>query len=355
MQMGNSPSAFFILEIMKYSKPTFYLGLIVIGMTTFCTPKPAETSEDPIVNSAPILPSWNESAQRDAIVQFVEKTTTSGNADFVPENERIAVFDNDGTLWGEQPMYFQLFYAIDFIKKNADSHPEWANVASIQAILKDDLQGALAGGEKALAELVMASHAGMTEDEFNNSIKTWLESTTHPETGKAYNKMIYQPMVELLEYLRANGYKTFIVSGGGIDFIRVWAEEAYGIPPYQVVGSSLKAKYEEKDGKLQVVKLPELNHFDDKEGKPVGIHQNIGMRPTIAVGNSDGDYQMIDYTTNSQGPRLGIYIHHTDSVREYAYDRDSHIGQFAKGLEDAEKKGWIVVDMANDWKTIYPD
>ncbi|WP_439473599.1 HAD family hydrolase [Algoriphagus formosus] len=301
------------------------------------------------------LTSWNDGATRSAIEDFVRKTTTEGSTDFIPEEDRIAVFDNDGTLWAEQPMYFQLFYAIDFIKKNASDHPEWSEIESIQAILQDDLKAALDGGTQAILELVMVSHSDMTAEEFAQSVRSWLQESRHPQTGKPYNQMIYQPMVELLELLRANGYKTFIVSGGGIDFLRVWAEEAYGIPPYQVVGSSLKAKYEEQNGKMEIIKIPELNFIDDKEGKPVGIHQHLGMKPIIAGGNSDGDYQMIEYTTQGSGPSLGIYIHHTDSIREYAYDRESHIGRLDKGLDDAARLGWLVVDMAKDWKTIYPE
>lgn len=338
-------------KIFIYIIFSIYLGLIGCR-----TNEERNNSKIPDVSEQEVfLESWNEGPSKEAIMDFVEKTTNANSTDFVPENKRIAVFDNDGTLWSEQPVYFQLFYAVDFIKKHAAEHPEWSQSTAIQAILNDDLKGALAGGEKALAELVMVSHANMTEDEFANSVKDWLSTSKHPQTGKPFNQMIFQPMLELLDYLRSHEYKTFIVSGGGIDFLRVWAEEAYGIPPYQVVGSSLKAKYEEVDGKLQIIKLPELNFYDDKAGKPVGIHQHIGIKPTIAVGNSDGDYEMLEYTTNSDGPRLGIYIHHTDSVREYAYDRESHIGQLVKGLDDADKNGWVIVDMANEWRTIYPD
>lgn len=331
------------------------LGLLFIGLTTFCTPKEESQTTEKTQKVETVLPSWNDGASKDKIIQFVEKTTNPSNSDFVPENKRIAVFDNDGTLWAENPIYFQLYYAIDFIKKHAEEHPEWSENPTLNAILQDDLHGASEGGMKALAEIIKVSHAGMTEDQFSSSVREWLQSSTHPETGKPFTKMIYNPMVELLEFLRENGYKTFIVSGGGIDFLRVWAEEAYGIPPYQVVGSSLKAEYKEFEGKNQIIKLPELDFFDDKEGKPVGIHQNIGMKPIIAAGNSDGDYKMLEYTTVGDGQSLGIYIHHTDSVREYAYDRNSHIGQLNKGLDDAEKMGWIVVDMAKDWKTIYPN
>lgn len=339
-------------------KKTFKNVLLIVFILVSASCSKSKNESDgsqPSNENVSQLNSWNEGPSKDRITAFVEKTTDPTSADFIPINERIAVFDNDGTLWSEQPIYFQLFYAVDFIKKHAAEHSEWSKSEAIQAILNDDLNGALAGGEKALAELMMVSHANMTEDEFASSVQEWLSTSKHPKTGIPFNEMIYQPMVELLDYLRDHGYKTFIVSGGGIDFLRVWAEEAYGIPPYQVVGSSLKAKFEEVDEKLQILKIPELNFFDDKAGKPVGIHQHIGMKPTIAVGNSDGDYEMLEYTTNSDGLRLGIYIHHTDSIREYAYDRESSIGKLVKGLDDAEKNHWLVVDMAKDWKLIYPN
>lgn len=332
-----------------------FAGLLLLITVCFCSPKQEEDASESVMVEEAALPSWNEGSTKDRIVEFVEKTTDPASSDFVPESKRIAVFDNDGTLWAESPIYFQLYYAVHFIKKHAAEHPEWSANSTLKAILQDDLHGALEGGTKALAEIVMVSHAGMTEDQFSSSVKEWLQTSTHPETGKPFNQMIYYPMVELMEYLRSNGYKTFIVSGGGIDFIRVWAEEAYGIPPYQVVGSSLKAEYKEVEGKNQIVKLPELNFYDDKSGKPVGIHQHIGERPIMAFGNSDGDYEMLEYTTNSPGARLGVYIHHTDSIREYAYDRNTLVGKLVRGLDNAEANGWLLVDMANDWKTVYPN
>ncbi|SHO64373.1 HAD family hydrolase [Algoriphagus zhangzhouensis] len=330
-------------------------GLLLIFFVSYCAPKQDYDSLESVVVEETALTSWNDGPSKQKIIQFVEKTTDSSSPDFVPESKRIAVFDNDGTLWAENPVYFQLFYAIDFIKKHSPGHPEWSANPTLKAILEDDLQTALEGGEKALAEIVMVSHAGMTEDQFTSSVRDWIKTSKHPQTGKAFNQMIYYPMVELMEYLRESGYKTFIVSGGGIDFIRAWAEETYGIPPYQVVGSSLKAEYTEVDGKNQIVKLPELNFYDDKAGKPVGIHQHIGERPIMAFGNSDGDYEMLEYTTQSPGPRLGVYIHHTDSIREYAYDRNSLVGQLVRGLDNAESNGWLLVDMAKDWKIVYPN
>jgi phosphoglycolate phosphatase-like HAD superfamily hydrolase len=301
------------------------------------------------------LSSWNEGKSKQAIIDFVTKTTTEGSPDFVPLEDRIACFDNDGTLWGEQPMYFQMAFAIDQVKLLAPQHPEWKTTQPFKAILEGDMKTALSGGEKALLQIMMASHTGMSTDAYEKSVSDWIAIAKHPVTKKNYNEMIYQPMVELLDYLRANGYKTFIVSGGGIDFMRVWAEKAYGIPPYQVVGSSLKSKYEVgADGKPFLTKLPELNFNDDKEGKPVGIHQHIGKRPVFTGGNSDGDYQMLHYTTSGSGPRFGLLVHHTDAAREVAYDRASHIGKLEKGLDDAAKNNWLLVDMKNDWKIIYP-
>ena len=311
--------------------------------------------KDTGISENPVLPSWNEGSTKQAIIDFVKKTTTQGSADFIEAKNRIATFDNDGNLWSEQPLYFQLLFAMDRIKKLAPDHPEWKTTEPYKSILEGNPEKALAGGTKAILELVMTTHSGMTTDEFNQVVNDWLATAKHPKTGKPYNEMIYQPMVELLQYLRENGYKTFIVSGGGVDFMRVWAEEAYGIPPDQVVGSSIKVKFEvAEDGTPQLVKQPQLNFIDDKEDKPVGIHQYIGKRPVFASGNSDGDYQMLQWTTAGEGPRFGLLLHHTDSVREFAYDRESHIGQLNKGLDDAERMGWTVIDMAKDWKQVYP-
>ncbi|HEY8570573.1 HAD family hydrolase [Microbulbifer sp.] len=312
-----------------------------------------------LVNAIPAqaaspLPSWNDGPTKDAIVGFVEKVTKKGSPDFVPENQRIATFDNDGTLWAEQPVYFQFFYAVDQVKKKAAEHPEWKTEEPFASVLKGDMKGVIASGEKGLMKIIAATHANMTAEEFRANVSDWLKTARHPKTNRPFNEMIYQPQLELLDYLRANGFKTFIVSGGGVDFMRVFAEQTYGIPPDQVVGSSLKAKYEVQDGKPVIIKLPEINLVDDKEGKPVGIHQYIGQRPIFASGNSDGDYQMLEWTTAGSGPRFGILLHHTDAKREWAYDRDSHVGQLNKGLDDAAKKGWVVIDMQNDWKTVFP-
>jgi len=300
------------------------------------------------------LPSWNDTAPKKAITAFVEKVTKAGSPDFVPPAERIATFDNDGCLWSEQPMYFQAIFIFDRIKALAPKHPEWKTKEPFASVLKGDLKTALAGGEQALMEMAMATHADTTTEEFEKIVNDWIATAKHPKTGKLYTEMIYQPMLELLDYLRANGFKTFIVSGGGIEFMRPWTEKVYGIPPEQVVGSSIKTKYELRDGKPVLARLPELNFIDDKEGKPIGINQHIGRRPLMAFGNSDGDFQMLEWTTAGPGPRFALYVHHTDDVRETAYDRDSHIGKLDRGLDEAPKRGWTVVSMKDDWLTIFP-
>ena len=306
------------------------------------------------VHAADPLPSWNDTASKQAIVNFVGNVTKEGSTDFVPHAERIAVFDNDGTLWSEQPVYFQAFFVFDRIKALAPQHPEWMDKEPFASVLKGEMKTALAGGEHALLEMVMATHAGMTSEEFGKTVTDWISTARHPKTGKPFTKMVYQPMLEVLAYLRANGFKTFIVSGGGIEFMRPWAEKVYGIPPEQIIGSSIKAKYELRDGKPVIVKLPGLNFIDDKAGKPVGIQQHIGRRPIFAAGNSDGDFQMLEWTTTGPGPRFAMIVHHDDAEREFAYDRESHIGRLAKGLDEAPGRGWMLVSMKDDWKTMHP-
>ena len=300
------------------------------------------------------LPSWNDGKARQSIIDFVAKVTKEGLPDFVPPAERIAVFDNDGTLWAEQPMYVQLLFAIDRVKALAPQHPEWKDKEPFASLLKGDVKNALAGGEHAILEIVMETHAGTTTEEFETIVKEWIATARHPTTKRPYTEMVYQPMLELLAYLRANDFKTFIVSGGGIEFMRPWTEEVYGIPPEQVVGSSIKTKLEMQDGKPVLVRLPELDFMDDKQGKPIGINSHIGRRPIAAFGNSDGDLQMLQWTTAGEGPRFALYVHHTDAEREWAYDRDSSIGRLDKGLDEAMAKGWTLVDMKQDWKIIYP-
>ena len=301
------------------------------------------------------LPSWNEGETKEAIIDFVAAVTEEGGEHFVPPAERIATFDNDGCLWSEQPAYFQLFYAIDRVKALAEENPEWKTTQPFQAVIENDLEALKEAGEEGLIKLVMASHGGVTAEEFSTSVREWFATARHPRFDRPYHELIYQPMVELLEYLRANGFKTFIVSGGGIDFVREFSEDAYGIPPEQVVGSSLKTTYEVREGVPTLVKLPEMNFIDDKEGKPVGIHQHIGRRPIFAAGNSDGDFQMLEWTTGGEGLRFGLLVHHDDADREYAYDRDSHVGRLARGLDEGPSRGWTIVSMKNDWKVIHPE
>lgn len=300
------------------------------------------------------LPSWNDTAPKQTIVSFVEKATKEGSADFVPAAERIVVFDNDGCLWSEQPMYFQAFFIFDRIQALAPQHPEWKEKEPFAAVLKGDLKTALAGGEHSLLELAMATHAGMTTEEFEQIVTNWINTARHPKTGRLYTEMVYQPMLEVLAYLRENGFKTYIVSGGGIEFMRPWAERVYGIPPEQVIGSSIQTQYEVRNGKPVIVRLPKLNFIDDRAGKPVGINQHIGRRPLMAFGNSDGDFQMLEWTTSGKGPRLGVIVHHDDAEREFAYDRESHIGKLARALDESPERGWSIISMKSDWKTIHP-
>ena len=300
------------------------------------------------------LPSWNDGASKEAIVRFVTEISRKGSPDYVPPAERIAVFDNDGTLWSEQPMYFQLAFVLDRVKALAPQHPEWKEEQPFKAALEGDLKTVLAGGEHALLELIMATHAGMTTEEFEQIVQDWITTAKHPKTDRPYTEMIYQPMLELLSYLRANGFKTYIVSGGGIEVMRPWAERVYGIPPEQLVGSSITVKFEMRESGPVLVRLSEIDFIDDKAGKPVGIHKFIGRRPILAFGNSDGDLQMLQWTTAGDGKRLGLIVHHTDAERKWAYDRNSHIGRLDKALDEAGLKGWIVVDMKRDWKVIYP-
>jgi phosphoserine phosphatase len=307
-----------------------------------------------IARAADPLPSWNGGPAKRSIIAFVEKVTRPGSPDFVPAPERIATFDNDGTLWCEKPLPVQLFFVIDRVKALAPKHPEWQTTEPFASILNGDLKSAMAGGERALVEMIMATHAGNTTEEFERIVKDWIATAKHPRTGKLYTEMVYQPMLEVLAYLRANGFKTFIVSGGGIEFMRAWTEKAYGIPPEQIVGSSVKTKFELRDGKPVLVRLPEVNFNDDKGGKPVGIQEHIGRRPIAAFGNSDGDLEMLQYTGAGGGVRFCLYVHHDDAAREYAYDRTDQLARLDKGLDEAAARGWAVVSMKDDWKAVYP-
>jgi phosphoserine phosphatase len=306
-----------------------------------------------MAHAADPLPSWRDGKAKSSIIAFVTAVTTEGGPGFVAPPERVATFDNDGTLWAEQPMYVQFLFALDRVKALAPQHPEWRDKEPFAAVLKGDMKTALAGGERALAELVMATHAGMTTDEFTAIVDAWITTARHPVTKRLYTEMAYQPMLEVLTYLRANGFKTFIVSGGGVEFMRPWSERVYGIPPEQVIGSSIKTVFELRDGKPVLVRQPQIDFIDDKAGKPVGINSHIGRRPIAAFGNSDGDLQMLQYTAAGTGSRLCLFVHHDDDSREWAYDRQSLIGHFDKGLDEATTRGWTVVSMKNDWTTIY--
>jgi phosphoglycolate phosphatase-like HAD superfamily hydrolase len=320
------------------------LGLGLVFATHAAAQGPAKTEP---------LPSWNDGPVKQAIVQFVAKVTKKG-PDYVAPAERIATFDNDGTLWAEQPLYFQFLFALARVKALAPQHPEWKEKEPFASLLKGDEKAALAGGEKAIAEIVMATHAGITTAEFDTVVKEWLAAAKHPKFQRPYTSLVYQPMLELLAYLRANGFKTFIVSGGGVEFMRTFTQKVYGIPPEQVVGSTGQLKFELRDGKPALLKLPAIDLVDDGPGKPVGIQRFIGQRPIFAFGNSDGDLQMLQWTAAGAGARFMGLVHHTDAQREWAYDRESHVGRLDKALDEAKSRNWSVVDMKQDWKRVFP-
>jgi len=301
-----------------------------------------------------LLPSWNEGPSKQAVLSFIQKTTDANSSDFVPESQRIAVFDNDGTLWSEQPIYVQISFTFDRIKALADKHPEWKTQEPFKSVLEGDIKGVLASGQEGLFKLIAATHAGVTTEEFREIAQKWIKTARHPGTGRLYTGMVYQPMLELLAHLESHGYKNYIVSGGGIEFMRPWTETVYGIPPERVIGSSIKSKFEIIGGIPQIVGLPEMQFIDDKANKPIAIQERIGRRPIMAFGNSDGDFEMLLWTTAGQGPRFGMLIHHTDEVREVAYDRQSHIGRLNVALDQAPVKGWVVVDMKREWSEIFP-
>ncbi len=306
-----------------------------------------------IPGSAQPLDSWNDGPARQAIVRFVTDVTTPGSPSYVAPEDRVAVFDNDGTLWSEQPMYFQLAFAIDRVRALAPAHPEWKDTQPFKAALEGDVKALAASGERGLLELVMATHAGMTSDEFALVVREWAKTARHPTLCRPYTELTYAPMRELLDYLRASGFRTYIVSGGGVEFLRVLAEELYGVPPEQVIGSSIRTRYEVRDGRPVIVRLPEIEFIDDKAGKPVGIHKFVGRRPIAAFGNSDGDFEMLEWTTSGPGRRLGLIVHHDDEAREFAYDRASAIGRLDRALDEAGRRGWVVVSMRNDWRNVY--
>jgi phosphoglycolate phosphatase-like HAD superfamily hydrolase len=308
----------------------------------------AEARADP-------LPSWNDTAPKKAITAFVAKVTKEGSPDFVPAPQRVAVFDNDGTLWCEQPLYTELVFALDRVKALADKHPEWKEKQPFKAVIEGDRKALAEAGTKGLVEIMVATHTGMTIEQFEATVTDWLATARHPRFKRPYTECVYQPMLELLAYLRASGFKTFIVSGGTVDFMRPWTEKVYGVPPEQVVGTTFKTKYVAKDGKPALVIEPEIDLIDDKAGKPVGIARSIGRRPVMAFGNSDGDFEMLEYTTGSPGARFGLFVHHTDAEREYAYDRKSFVGKLDRGLDEAPKRGWVVTSIKDDWKAVFPE
>jgi len=323
------------------------LLLATLPLTAACDRTPTTADQDP-------LPSWNDTAAKQAIITFVQKVTTAGGADFVPPAERIATFDNDGTLWSEQPLYVQLMFAMDRVKALAPEHPVWRTTQPFEAVLANDMKALAAAGEHGILELVMATHGGMTTAEFAQIVEEWLAIAQHPRFERPYTDLVYQPMLELLDYLRANDFKTFITSGGGIAFMRPWVESVYGIPPEQVIGSSIVTNFAMRDDGPVLVREPKIDFIDDKEGKPVAINKFIGRRPIAAFGNSDGDLQMLQWTAAGEGERLMLLVHHTDADREWAYDRKSPIGRLDKALEEANQRGWTVVDMQRDWRVIYP-
>lgn len=300
------------------------------------------------------LPSWNDGPAKQAIIAFATDVIREGSPDFIPPVERIATFDNDGTLWVEQPAYVQFAFALDRVKALAPLHPEWKDTQPFKAVLEGNMAALEAAGEHGAVEIVAATHAGMTPEEFRQTVKEWLSTAKHPRFGRRYDELVYQPMLEVLAYLRASGFKTFIVSGGGAEFIRAFAEERYGIPPEQIVGSRIVTKFERRDGRPILFRLPQVAFVDDGPGKPLGIDEQIGRRPVAAFGNSDGDLEMLQWTTETGKRRLGVVVHHTDAEREYAYDRQSHVGKLDKALDAAALDRWTVVDMKRDWKFVFP-
>ncbi len=343
----------------------FFAALVAVSSIACGAP----TSENPSAGNVPaaapvaentpdsgpgVLKSWNEGAAKRAIVDFVERVTREGGPDFVPIPERVATFDNDGTLWAEKPVPFQVLFAFDRVKELAPQHPEWATRQPFASLLKGDMAGVAASGEHGVLQIMSATHTGMTTEEFTDVVRNWITTARHPQSKRLYTEMVYQPMLELLDYLRANGFKTFIVSGGGVEFMRSWAERVYGIPPEQVVGSAGKLKFEMRDGRPVLVKLAEVDLINDKEGKPVGIQSRIGRRPIAAFGNSDGDLQMLQWATAGPGARFALFVHHDDGAREFAYDRTDKLAQFNTGWDEALAKGWTVVSMRDDWNTVFP-
>jgi len=330
----------------------FFAVSILLNVFVACSPNTESTNNTS--KKADPLPSWNDGTTKSAIIDYVTDVTDSKSKNFIPVPDRIATFDNDGNLWSEQPAYFQLFFAIDRVKQLAPEHPEWKDEQPFKAVLENNMKELMKSGEHGLIKIVMATHAGNTVGEFETIVKEWHATARHPRFDRPYTDLVYQPMLELISYLQDNDFKTFIVSGGGIEFMRPWVEEVYGIPKDQVIGSSSKTEYDYNKGNPVIRRLPELDFINDKEGKPEGINRFIGRKPVFASGNSDGDLQMMRWASSNKLKSFMLYVHHTDSVREWAYDRESSIGRLDKGLDEANEKGWTVIDMKKDWKVIYP-
>ena len=333
-------------DLSQRSRPHTF-GILTVGLLIVSAILGGSAAADP-------LPSWNDGKAKQAILAFVRAVTDRSSPQYVTPERRIATFDNDGTLWAEQPMYVQASFALDRVKTLAPRHPDWKDRQPFKAILEHDTKSLLASGEKGIGELVMATHAGMTTDEFETIVRQWVATAKHPRFNRPFTDLVYQPMLELLAYLRDNGFRTYIVSGGGVEFMRPWVEQAYGIPPEQVIGSNIKTKFEMRDGTPILLRQPDVDFVDDGPGKPVGIHKFIGRRPLAAFGNSDGDLQMLQWAAAGDGPRFLLLVHHTDAEREWAYDRQSPVGRLDKALDEAQQRGWTVVDMKADWKRIFP-
>jgi len=339
-----------------------YITLVSIFFSIFfmsCETSEKETQKEtqntqPATTEIDQLPSWNDVSSKSNIIAYVSDVTNSESENFIPIKDRIATFDNDGNLWSEQPAYFQLFFAIDKVKLMADAHPEWKTEQPFKAVLENDMAELGKQGERGILQLVMATHSGNTTEEFNSDVQEWVKTAKHPTKNVTYDKLVFQPMLELLEYLKSNDFKVYIVSGGGVDFMRAFLPEIYNIPEEQIIGSRIKTEFDYNNGNPIIKRLPALDFIDDKDGKPLNIQKIIGKKPVFASGNSDGDLQMMQWTASNKYKSFMLYVHHTDSVREWAYDRNSHIGRLDKGLDQAEKDGWTVIDMENDWKVVYP-
>tara|TARA_R110000772_G_scaffold252250_2_gene367511 strand:+ start:396 stop:1418 length:1023 start_codon:yes stop_codon:yes gene_type:complete len=327
------------------------LFLLVACKDTAGSKETPKTATSEVVDP---LPSWNDGQTKTAILNYVAAVTNTESESFIPIADRISTFDNDGNLWAEQPAYFQLFFAIDRVKALAGDHPEWKTEQPFKAVLENDMEALMKSGEHGLLQLVMASHAGSSTEEFDAIVKDWIKTAVHPTKNVSYDKLVYQPMLELLQYLRDNDFKTYVVSGGGVDFMRAFVTDIYGIPEEQIIGSRIKTEFEYNDGKPKIVRISEIDYINDKDGKPLNIQKIIGTKPVFASGNSDGDLPMLQWTASNTHKSFMLYLHHTDAEREWAYDRDSHIGRLDKGLDQANKDGWTVIDMAKDWKLIYP-